>query len=379
MLNAEDVLFPEDETSLFRQIVESPPLSWENSWKILIVDDEEDVHYVTCMALRSLAFDGRGVEFLSGFSAADAKELLREHPEVAVILLDVVMENENAGLNLVQYIRNELKNTMIRIILRTGHPGQAPEENVTLEYDINDYREKSELTAQSLRTAVVTALRSYRDLSTIDGLSREIDANQKELIYILGEIAESRSFETGNHVKRVGEIAKFLAIKHGLSEHEAELLKLAASMHDIGKLAIHDSILNKPGKLTPEEFSVMKTHSQLGCQMLQSSNRPLFKMATIIAKEHHENYDGTGYPAGLKAEDIHIYSRIVALADVFDALGNRRVYKDPWTQDRILEYVKSEAGKKFDPHLVTLFFTHIREITMVREMLPDIQESALSY
>lgn len=371
MEKLDDFLFAEDQERVYKNVKMQMPDSSEANWKILIVDDEEDVHDVTCMALRRLAFEGRGVECISAYSAAEAKELLNAHPEVAVILLDVVMEDENAGLCLVQYIRKELQNTMVRIILRTGHPGQAPEESVTIECEINDYREKTELTSQSLRTAVVTALRSYRDLATIDVLNREIEETQIELIYTLGEIAESRSSETGNHVQRVGRLAKVLALKYGLSERQAELLKLAASMHDLGKLAIHDSILTKPGPLTAEEFAVMKTHCQLGYEMLKHSERPLLQMATIIAKEHHENYDGTGYPRGLKSNEIHIYSRIVALADVFDALGNKRVYKEPWPKDKILEYIRNESGKKFDPILVDLFFKHIEEISLVREMFPD--------
>lgn len=191
-----------------------------DKWKVLIVDDETDVHDVTVLALKRLVFDSRPIELLSAFSAAEGRELLRAHPDVAVLLLDVVMEEENAGLKLVRYIREELKNSMVRIILRTGHPGQAPEESVTMEYDINDYREKADLTARSLKTALITAFRSYRDIATINTLNSEIESTQKELIYALGEIAESRSLETGHHVKRVGEIAGLLAKKYGLSEEE---------------------------------------------------------------------------------------------------------------------------------------------------------------
>jgi len=342
-----------------------------DSWKILIVDDEEDVHTVTRMALRRLVFEGRNMEFLSAYSAAEAKELLHSHTNVAVILLDVVMEDDTAGLSLVSYIRRNLENTMVRIIIRTGDPGQAPEEHVIMDYDINDYREKTELTTQRLRTAVVTALRSFRDLSTIDALNLEIEDTQKELVYALGEIAESRSSETSNHVKRVGEIAKILASRYKLPDSEAEILRLAASMHDLGKLAIHDSILAKPGALTVDEFAIMKTHSEMGYEMLKASKRPLLQTAAIIAHQHHENYDGTGYPQGLKGKEIHLYSRIVALADVFDALGNQRVYKGPWTNDKIKDYIQEQAGKKFDPQIVTLFLRNFSAISLVREMLPD--------
>lgn len=340
-------------------------------WKILIVDDEQDVHDVTVLALKRLEFESCGLEFLSAYSAAEGRELLRRNPDVAIALLDVVMENDNAGLQLVRQIREELKNDRIRIVLRTGHPGQAPEERVTLDYDINDYREKTELTARSLRTVVISALRSFRALSTIHNLNREIDATQRELLYALGEIAENRSVETGHHVRRVGEISALLGEKFGLSQPEVDSLRLAAAMHDLGKLAVDDAILNKPGPLTDDEFAIMKTHSQLGYELLCRSRRPLLQMAATIAREHHENYDGSGYPRRLRGEDISQYSRIVALVDVFDALGTKRVYKDPWPAAKIFEHIRDEAGRKFDPAIVKLFIDHIEEIRQVAEQYRD--------
>ena len=344
-------------------------------WKVLIVDDEKDVHDVTILALKRLEFELRGIEFLSAYSAAEGIALLEAHPDIAVVLLDVVMEDDHAGLAMVRKIRENLKNDRVRIILRTGHPGQAPEESVTRDYDINDYREKTELTAKSLRTVLITALRSFRAISTIHTLHQEIDATQRELIYSLGEIAESRSTETGRHVRRVGEISAILAEKFGLPQPEVELIRIAAPMHDLGKLAINDSILNKPGPLTAEEFAVMKTHTDLGYEILGQSERPLLKMAATIAREHHENYDGTGYPRGLGYADISIYSKIVALVDVFDALGTKRVYKEAWPREKILEFIRTESGRKFDPQLVELLFANSDEIFQVRQQLGDEQDA----
>ena len=301
--------------------------------------------------------------FIHAYSGIEAKIRLIEHPDIAVALLDVVMENDSAGLDLVRVIREDFHNENIRLILRTGNPGQAPEESVTLSYDINDYRGKTELTAQNLRTVIITALRSYQSILTIKGLHKEIDETQKELIYTLSEIAESRSVDTGNHVKRVGAVSAFLAQALELSEAEVANMKLAASMHDLGKLAIDDAILNKPGKLTESEFNIMKNHCRYGYEILKFSQRDLLKMAAIISYEHHENYDGTGYPRGLSGEEIHIFSRIVALADVFDALSVKRVYKESWPLDKILEYIKEQSGKKFDPKVVSLFFEHFEEIS----------------
>lgn len=343
----------------------------DGKWTVLIVDDEKDIHDVTVLALKRLEYEGRGLSFLSAYSAAEGLKLLRKNPDVAVVLLDVVMEKENAGLAMVRQIREELQNDRVRIVLRTGHPGQAPEESVTLDYDINDYREKTELTARSLRTVLITALRSYRAIDMIHNLNQEIDATQRELMYTLGEIAENRSIETGHHVRRVGEIAAILARGCNLSPGEVESLHMAASMHDLGKLAIEDSILNKPGQLTPAEFELMKKHCDFGYELLCHSKRPLLQMAAVVAQEHHENFDGTGYPKGIREHEINLYSRIVALVDVFDALGTRRVYKNPWPQEKILDFIRAESGRKFDPQLVDLFFENIEEIRLVAERWRD--------
>jgi len=334
----------------------------QEPWKILIVDDEEDVHEVTVLALKRLEYSEKKLQFFHAYSANEAKAKLLEHPDIAVALLDVVMESDCAGLDLVRVIRENFRNENIRLILRTGNPGQAPEENVTLTYDINDYRDKTELTAKNLRTVIITALRSYQSILTIKGLHQEIDDTQKELIYSLSEIAESRSLDTSNHVKRVGAISKLLAKVLGLPEQDVDNMELAASMHDLGKLAIDDAILNKPDKLSLIEFNIMKQHSAFGFEILRHSERELLKMASIIAYEHHENYDGSGYPKGLKGEEIHIFARIVAVADVVDALATKRVYKESWPINQILEYVKEQRGIKFDPVIIDAFFEHLEEI-----------------
>jgi response regulator RpfG family c-di-GMP phosphodiesterase len=146
---------------------------------------------------------------------------------------------------------------------------------------------------------------------------------------------------------------------------------MASPMHDIGKVGIKDEILNKPAKLTDDEFKIMKTHSSLGYAMLKNSDKPILKAAAIVAHEHHEKYDGTGYPKKKKGEDIHIYGRITAIADVFDALGSDRVYKKAWPLEDIFELFKQERGKHFDPVLIDLFFEHFDEIDKVRLRYQD--------
>jgi len=200
---------------------------------------------------------------------------------------------------------------------------------------------------------------------------KEIEETQKEVVYTMGAIGESRSKETGNHVKRVAEYSKKFAYHYGLDEEEIKILVQASPMHDIGKVAIPDAILNKPAKLTEDEFSVMKNHAFLGYDMLKYSSRPLMQAAAIVAYEHHEKWDGSGYPQGLKENDIHIYGRITALADVFDALGSDRCYKNAWSDERIFKMFKEERGKHFDPQLVDIFFDNLEEFLLIRENFKD--------
>jgi HD-GYP domain-containing protein (c-di-GMP phosphodiesterase class II) len=208
-------------------------------------------------------------------------------------------------------------------------------------------------------------------LSEIKDLNEEIENTQREVVFTMGSIGETRSKETGNHVKRVAEYSRLFAIYSGLSNEEADLLKQASPMHDIGKVAIPDAILNKPGSFTQNEREIMNTHALLGYEMLKHSNRPILKAAAIVAKEHHEKWDGTGYPNALKGEDIHIYGRITAIADVFDALGSDRCYKKAWDDEKIFNLFKEERGIHFDPKLVDIFFEHIDEFKKIREDLKD--------
>lgn len=205
------------------------------------------------------------------------------------------------------------------------------------------------------------------DVTDIYKLNEEIVATQKEVVEKMGAIGETRSKETGEHVKRVAEYSYLLAKLYGLSEEEAMLLRHASPMHDIGKVGIPDSILKKPDKLTPEEFEVMKTHTQIGYEMFKHSNRPILKASATVIYTHHEKWDGSGYPLGLKGNEIDIYGRITALADVFDALGHDRVYKKAWPLDEILMLLKEERGKHFEPKLVDLFFEHLDQFLEIQE------------
>lgn len=491
-------------------------------WKILIVDDEDDVHSTTRLVLDDFLFEGAGLEFLSAYSAEEAVAVLKANPDVAVILLDVVMETNHAGLELVKTIREDMRNTMVRIILRTGQPGQAPERQVIIEYDINDYKHKAELTSQRLFTSVFSSLRSYRDLLVIeqnrkglkhiieasgslfqqqsigrlaqgvltqvisliglrdsvylegdgvavtspdeknmriiaatgkygecsssieeckvisaqtkeqlqmvrekecgcfvnndyigylpthqkgshllyvencgDGVSeqdedllrifsdnvgvafdniylnQEILDTQKEIVRMLGEVVEFRSKETAFHVIRVSEIARILGMAAGLDSVKVDELYYASPMHDVGKIGIPDSILLKPGKLSDEEMRIMRTHTEIGYNILRASNRKLLKAAATIAFEHHEYWDGSGYPRGLKGKEISMAGRIICITDVFDALCSDRIYKQAWEVDRALEFLESNREIMFDPDLVDVFFDNLDKIMTIREKYKD--------
>lgn len=508
-----------------------------NCWKILIVDDEPEVHSITKIALSEFTYDDREVVLLSAYSGQEAKGILDKERDIALIYLDVVMESDDAGLKLVKFIREVLGNIFVRIILRTGQPGQAPEREVIVNYDINDYKEKTSLDSGKLFTSTYSALRSYNDIMNIersrlmldryragleevirasanlfefrslkmfangllvqlgsllhidrdtlfvrcngwtvvqdgaqmevlaatgtleqdisieelvhehehvnlpddvvkylnrarsekrniiengkfvgffpsksgkvnllylDGvnetdevdvklieifstnvtiafdnlyLDKELYETQGEIIETLGDVVETRSKETANHVKRVAHLSRMLAIHAGLSPEDCATLFMAAPMHDIGKVAIPDSVLLKPGKLDAKEWVVMRTHAQIGADIFSRSTRPVLRAASVIAGQHHEKFDGSGYPNAISGEDIHIFGRIVALVDVFDALIHRRCYKEPWPLEDVLRLLDDEKGKHFDPMLVDLLVQNLVDAQEIIALYPDVERA----
>lgn len=210
-----------------------------------------------------------------------------------------------------------------------------------------------------------------KDITDVIELYKEIEETQKEIIYKIGEIGESRSKETGNHVKRVANYSKLLAILYGLSERECDILFTASPMHDIGKVAIPDAILNKTTKLDENEWKIMRSHTDIGYDILKNSKREILQAAAIIARDHHEKWDGSGYPRGIKEEEIHIYGRITAVADVFDALGSDRCYKKAWSDEDIIILFEKEKCKQFDPKLVDIFLGNIDKFKEIRNIYKD--------
>jgi response regulator RpfG family c-di-GMP phosphodiesterase len=509
----DEVVFQDD------SVADLPTAQIGAPWRVLIVDDDPSVHEVTRLVLGSMRFEGRAIELTSAFSGREGSEVLRGSPDFALAVIDVVMETDHAGLDLVREIRDVLKLDALRILLRTGQPGQAPENDVIERYEINDYKDKTELTATKLRTAVFAALRGYRDLCTIArqraGLIRVLDnttlilksssldsfasavleqvvnlidgaqsalycitqptdqgesrlhhtlaatgalidlsntssltdlpptvggaiekalsaqssvyvkeayvlyqrseagyesvlyfqigrgldeierqlltlyctnvaltyqnllvnedtvETQREMAYLLGEAVEHRSRETGAHVRRVALYVERLGELYGLGERECTLLKRAAPLHDLGKIATPDHILHKPGPLDADEWVIMQQHAQVGAEILGRSNRAILQKAAELAGSHHEKWDGSGYPKGLAGEAIPLSGRLVALADVFDALATKRSYKPAWPRQKVREALVEQSGKHFEPRLIELLLAHEDEFYAIQDSLLD--------
>ncbi len=203
-------------------------------------------------------------------------------------------------------------------------------------------------------------------------VSTRIVGSQHEILVTLSEVVENRSPETANHVLRVGEYSRILAMAYGLSPEGVALIVDAAPLHDVGKIAVPDSILNKPGALAVEEMTTMKTHTIVGYRILGSSERSIIRAAAVIALEHHERWNGEGYPAGKRGDEISLSGRIVCICDVFDALATSRPYKKPWDIGRILDFYHEESGRMFDPDLTKLFFANLDRFREVSARYPDV-------
>jgi len=342
--------------------------------KILIVDDTIANIKLVAGLLQSQAY-----EISYATHGEQALELVTDNL-YDLILLDILMPGID-GYEVCLKIRKDPRYTNIPIIFLTANTN---EKSIVKAYECGgqDYITKPfsgvELIA---RVRTFLKLKNFEDslqnkidaaMQELKSLNKEIEETQKEVIFTMGAIGETRSKETGYHVKRVAEYSNLFAILLDMDEAEAELIKMASPMHDIGKVGIPDNILNKPGKLTANEFEIMKTHVSIGHEMLKHSNRSILKAAAIIAYEHHEKWDGSGYPQAIAGEDIHIYGRISALADVFDALGSNRCYKKAWADEDIFKLLKEQRGIHFDPQLIDLFFQNLDQFLAIRAEYVDV-------
>jgi putative two-component system response regulator len=299
---------------------------------------------------------------------------------VDLILLDIMMPDMD-GYEVCKALKDNPKTADIPVIFITA---KTDEDSIERAYEVGgvDYITKPFRSREVLsRISNHLALREQKTwlenavkekTQELSAINIELEDTQREILFAMGYIGEIRSKETANHVKRVARYSQLLAKYYGLDEEEAQLIKDASPMHDIGKVGIPDAILNKPGKLTSQEYQAMKEHADFGYELFKNSKRKLLQAASIISYEHHEKYDGSGYPRGLKGTDIHIYGRITALADVFDALASDRVYKKAWADEKIFSLIREESGKHFDPKLVDIFFENLGEFLTIRDELKDV-------
>lgn len=224
--------------------------------------------------------------------------------------------------------------------------------------------------------SVLKIKNAYEQLQKANG---EVKEAYMAIVLKLAIIAEYRDSDTGGHIMRISDYGCEVAKAIGMSAKDIEIFRFASPMHDIGKIATPDSILKKEGKLTPEEFEVMKTHTVIGARMFDGSPSPILKAAAEICRSHHERWDGLGYPYGLKGDQIPIFARILALVDVFDALLSKRCYKEAWDFEEVLKHIKAQAGKHFDPRLVNAFLKIQPQIRHIYESSRTIQSFLTDY
>lgn len=334
--------------------------------KILVVDDIPGNIQIIMQALKD------EYSVIAATSGEKALALASGDPPPSIILLDVMMPGMD-GYEVCRRLKENEKTGSIPVMFITTLDEDANEEK-GLDLGAVDY------IAKPINPALVKKriknqldLKLYRD--HLEGLVRErtaqIHNTRLEIIRMLGRAAEYKDNETGTHIIRMSKYCHAMALAYGLSEKEAEILLNAAPMHDVGKIGIPDKILQKPGPLDQEEWQIMKRHAYMGHLIIGKHDSDILQAAAVIAHEHHEKWNGKGYPRGLKGEEIDFFSRITALADVFDAVTSKRVYKDPWPLEDALELIKKESGEHFDPAVVEAFFKALPEVMKIMEEYGD--------
>ncbi|NDV26869.1 HD domain-containing phosphohydrolase [Desulfovibrio sp. JC010] len=341
---------------------------------ILIVDDNP-----TNIVLLENILERKGYENYT--STADPRTVAPLHAEedFDLILLDIRMPHMS-GIEVLNVLREKGTDEFLPILVLTAQTDQQTRQEA-LEAGATDFLTKPfEYWEVLLRIRNMLETRYYykRQVERRGQLEAEVRRRTKairetqfEIVQRLGRAGEFRDNQTGAHVLRVSKVAEIIARAMGMDDEFCELILYASPMHDVGKIAIPDSILLKPGSLTPEEWEIMKKHCASGCEIMGDHPSEILWVASQIALYHHERWDGKGYPEGLKGEDIPLYARITAVSDVFDALMSERPYKQPWTVDRAIEYITQESGKQFDPNVVSAFLGNLSAIVAVRDEFPD--------
>jgi two-component system response regulator RpfG len=342
---------------------------------VLVVDDESTGRSILEKVIQQIDDDIQ----VTGFDSAPQALQWLKFNRVDLIITDYRMPDIN-GVEFIKKVRVLENHESVPIMMITV----VSEKSV--RYDALEAGATAFLTRPidqiECRTSCRNLLKIREQQSVIedraDWLARQVDvatqqivARERETLLRLGRAGEFRDEDTGNHVVRMARYARVIAEELGLTQMECEDIEYAAPMHDIGKIGIPDQVLLKPGKFDEVEWTLMKQHTVIGHNILSNSQSRYIQMGAVIALNHHEKYDGTGYPSGLEGRDIPLVARIVAVADVFDALVSARPYKAPWTNEQALNYLKQETGKHFDPQCVKAFMDRYEDILLIQSELQD--------
>jgi putative two-component system response regulator len=339
--------------------------------RILVVDDQDIVRVALLRTLRKHGF--------TCFEAADAFKTLEllDRESIDLVLSDIKMPGMS-GLSLVKAVAHRIPEIAFVMVSSMDNTEMAMEclRQGAYGYVLKPFK------TNDILIAVANALRrrmlelEYQDREAllarrVQEQTLEIRSSREEIALRLISASEHRDNETGAHVRRIGLYTAEMGRMLDWGEEQVETIRAAAPMHDIGKIGVPDRILQKEGPLTEEEWIIMKTHTTMGANILKDSNVPFIQMGARIAACHHEKFDGSGYPAGLKGERIPIEARMTCLVDIYDALIHRRVYKLPWDEGDVLAYLKENSGKLFDPQLVKLFFANFARFREIMLLHPD--------
>ena len=348
-------------------------MMWEQAIKnarILIVDDQE----ANVLYLESIL---RKAGYTAFQSTTDSREVLplcaANRPDL--LLLDLMMPHLD-GFELMEQLKPLTPaNSYLPILVLTADVTSETKRRA-LASGANDFLSKpfdpteAVLRIHNLLAAWFLHIMPQRENEALEEKvrdhTRELEESQLEVLRRLAQAAEFRDDDTGQHTRRVGEMAALLARELGFSEAQIEVIRHAAPLHDVGKIGISDNILLKPGKLTGDEFEVIKSHTMIGARLLAGGHSHFVQMAEIIALSHHERWDGNGYPQRLQGENIPIEGRLVAIADVFDALTHERPYKKAWPVEEAQAEIESQSGRQFDPRAVAAFVQIRRHLDQIR-------------
>ena len=327
------------------------------TFTLLFIDDEPDIVSSLKRSFR------RGFNVITATSGSEGIEIIKSQP-VDLIISDQRMPDITGDQVLA--IAKEVQPDAVRILL-TGYSDIEALTNCVNEAQIYKYLTKP-WEPEQLRLTVVRALESLSLQRKLNHKTNELDQAYKDAVTMLSVACEGKDEDTGYHVQRVQFYTEALALECGIDPVDAEHMGIMSILHDTGKLFVPDAILQKPAKLDTDEWLIMKNHPANGARIL--GDNPFYAIARDIAVSHHENYDGTGYPAGLKGDDIPLSARIAKVADVFDALSSKRPYKDPWPIEKTLDLLQNGAGSEFDPAIIK-HFMKLYEAGKITEIMKD--------